>query len=150
VDGRWLFSHNGVVAGWPTSVATLAGKLPVTELLTLEAPTDAALLWALLRDRLRAGEDPLVAVTDLVATVERAAPGSRLNLMLTDGKVLVATAWTHSLSVRATGDAVVVASEPSGTEPGWTPVPERHAVRAENGACAFFEIDSGIEIDRSA
>lgn len=150
VDGRWLFSHNGVVAGWPESAATLAGKLPVTELLTLEAPTDSALLWALLRDRLRAGEDPLAAVTDLVATVERAAPGSRLNLMLTDGDVLVATAWTHSLSVRATGDAVVIASEPTGTEPGWTPVPERHAVRAENGACAFFEIDSGIEIDRSA
>jgi glutamine amidotransferase len=148
VDGRWLFSHNGVVAGWPASVAMLAEKLPVTELLTLEAPTDSALLWALLRDRLRAGEDPLVAVTDLVATVEAAAPGSRLNLLLTDGEVLVATAWTHSLSVLSMGDAAVVASEPCGTERGWTPVPQRHAVRVERGEVAFFEIEYSNE-DRS-
>ncbi|MCA1821513.1 MAG: ergothioneine biosynthesis protein EgtC, partial [Pseudonocardia sp.] len=56
--GRWLFSHNGLVTGWPDSMATLAGQLPVTELLTLEAPTDSALLWALVRHRLVAG-DPL-------------------------------------------------------------------------------------------
>jgi glutamine amidotransferase len=141
LDGRWLFSHNGVVLGWPASVATLAEKLPTTELLTLEAPTDSALLWALLRDRLRAGEDPLVAVTDLVATVERVAPGSRLNLLLTDGEVLVATAWTHSLSVLRMGDAAVVASEPCGIEPGWRPVPQRHAVRVERGDVAFAEIE---------
>jgi glutamine amidotransferase len=147
LDGRWLFSHNGVVAGWPASVATLAEKLPSTALLTLEAPTDSALLWTLLRDRLHAGEDPLAAVTDLVATVERAAPGSRLNLMLTDGEVLVATTWTHSLSVLTTGDSVVIASEPSGAESGWTPVPDRHAVRAERGRTEFIKIDYA---DRSA
>jgi glutamine amidotransferase len=149
VDGRWLFSHNGVVMGWPASVATLAGKLPVTELLTLEAPTDSVLLWALLRNRLRAGEDPLVAVTDLVAAVERAAPGSRLNLLLTNGEVMVATAWTHSLSVLRAGDAVVIASEPYNQEPGWLPVPERHAVRVEHGGFEFVEIQYSNE-ERSA
>jgi glutamine amidotransferase len=155
VDGHWLFSHNGVVLGWPESVVALAGKLPVTELLTLEAPTDSALLWALLRDRLRAGEDPLAAVTDLVAAVERAAPGSRLNLLLTDGEVMIATAWTHSLSVLAVDGSVVIASEPYDSEPGWVPVPERHAVRVEHGQYEFFEIQQSLEIqygneDRSA
>src|SRR3954449_11519935 len=43
-EGPWLFSHNGVVAGWPSSVAKLAGTLPTADLLTLDAPTDAALL----------------------------------------------------------------------------------------------------------
>src|SRR5262245_18427131 len=27
-EGRWLFSHNGVVRGWPDSVAALAAPLP--------------------------------------------------------------------------------------------------------------------------
>src|SRR3954452_20961345 len=55
-DGPWLFSHNGVVAGWPDSMVKVAERLPTRDLLTLDAPTDAALLWALVRDRLRAGD----------------------------------------------------------------------------------------------
>lgn len=57
-EGPWLFSHNGVIAGWPNSVANLARDLPVTDLMTLDAPTDAAFLWALIRHRLRAGSSP--------------------------------------------------------------------------------------------
>jgi glutamine amidotransferase len=146
VDGPWAFSHNGMVTGWPGSLATLAGKLPVTDLLTLEAPTDSAVLWALLRERLRAGEDPVRAVTELVGKVEDAAPGSRLNFLLTDGETLVATAWTHALSVREGDGAVVVASEPTDTAPGWMPVPDGHAVVARPGATELVPLDA----DRSA
>ncbi len=74
-EGRWLFSHNGVVRGWPESVAALAAALPVTDLLTLDAPTDAALLWALVRHRLRAGKDPADALAGVVADVARRRPG---------------------------------------------------------------------------
>ncbi|GHF51266.1 glutamine amidotransferase [Amycolatopsis bartoniae] len=142
VDGPWAFSHNGRVPGWPGSLAGLAGKLPVTELLTLEAPTDSAVLWALLRERLRAGEHPAEAVFDLVRRTEQAAPGSRLNLLLTDGETLVATAWTHSLSYRVRGDAVVVASEPTDPGPGWSPVPEGHAVVARRGSADLVPLDA--------
>src|ERR1700754_59853 len=38
-DGRWLFSHNGVVRGWPHSVAGLAAGLPAADLIILDAPT---------------------------------------------------------------------------------------------------------------
>src|SRR5436305_10256951 len=62
--GRWLFSHNGVVRGWPDSVAPLAARLPPTDLTTLDAPTDAVLLWALVRHRLRAGLDLGKALQD--------------------------------------------------------------------------------------
>src|SRR5262249_37633477 len=79
-SGGWLFSHNGVVTGWPDSVAKVAERLPVADLLTLEAPTDSALLWALVRHRLRAGLAPVAALADTVAEVAAAAPGSRLNL----------------------------------------------------------------------
>ncbi|GGM07392.1 gamma-glutamyl-hercynylcysteine sulfoxide hydrolase [Micromonospora yangpuensis] len=136
-DGPWLFSHNGVVRGWPDSVAGLAGDLPVTDLLTLDAPTDAALLWALVRHRLRAGEEPARAVADTVAAVAAAAPGSRLNLLLTDGRQVVASVAGHALSVRAGDGAVLLASEPTDDEPGWRGVPDGQLVLATAGGVRF-------------
>jgi glutamine amidotransferase len=121
----WLFSHNGVVAGWPDSVGKLAAALPVTDLLTLPAPTDSALLWALVHDLLRDGARPVDAVLATVAAVEAVAPGSRLNLLLTDGSTIIATTVGHALSVRRDDDAVLVASEPLDDDPGWRPVPDR-------------------------
>ncbi|SCG41360.1 ergothioneine biosynthesis protein EgtC [Micromonospora coxensis] len=129
-EGRWLFSHNGVVRGWPDSVVSLAAALPVRDLLTLDAPTDSALLWALLRHRLRCGVDPAEAVAATVGEVEKAAPGSRLNLLLTDGRTVVASAAGHALSVRATAEAVLLASEPHDDDPGWRPVPAGQLVVA--------------------
>ncbi|GIF25356.1 glutamine amidotransferase [Actinoplanes tereljensis] len=124
-EGPWLFSHNGVVTGWPGSVAELAAALPTEDLLTLEAPTDAALLWALVRDRLRAGLSPAAAVSAVVSDVAAAAPGSRLNLLLTDGDTIVATAVGHALSVRSGAGFVLVASEPLDVHPAWQPVPDQ-------------------------
>jgi glutamine amidotransferase len=132
LDGRWAFSHNGVVAGWPDGVAALAARLPVRDLLTLDAPTDSALLWALVRHRLRGGTALPDAVADTVVEVAAAAPGSRLNLLATDGSVLVASAAGHALSVRAgpAGAGVVVASEPLDADPAWRPVPDGHLLVA--------------------
>jgi glutamine amidotransferase len=133
-EGRWLFSHNGVVPGWPDTVAPLAEALPVADLLTLDAPTDAALLWALVRHRLRAGADPRDALAGVVTEVAAAAPGARLNLLLTDGTGIWATAWYHALSVRTDHRGALVASEPLDSDPGWCPVPDRHLVTAVPGA----------------
>ena len=140
-EGRWLFSHNGVVRGWPDAVTALAAVLPVRDLLTLDAPTDAALLWALVRHRLRRGDDPAAVLADTVPAVDAAAPGSRLNLLLTDGAGVWATTWTHARSVRTAPEAVTVSSEPTDLgrtdpAPGWTSVPDRHLVVAAPGRCA--------------
>jgi glutamine amidotransferase len=124
-EGPWLFSHNGRIAGWPDSVTGPAAALPVRDLITLDAPTDSALLWALVRARLRAGERPDAALGGVVAAVAAAAPGSRLNLLLTDGESIAATTCGHALSWRRTPDSgVLVASEPLDDDPGWQPVPE--------------------------
>ena len=123
-EGPWLFSHNGVVAGWPASVAKLAGTLPPVDLLTLDAPTDAALLWVLVRDRLRSGAPLAAALAGVVAEVLRAAPGSRLNLLLTDGVALAATTVGHSLSYISDSSYITVASEPLDDRPAWRPVPD--------------------------
>ncbi|MFJ6194517.1 ergothioneine biosynthesis protein EgtC [Micromonospora sp. NPDC092111] len=127
-EGPWLFSHNGVLRGWPDSVLDLAGGLPVRDLVTLDAPTDSALLWALVRHRLRGGASLAEAVAATVRAVAAAAPGSRLNLLLTDGVTAVASVWDHALSVRAAGDAVLLASEPVDDGPGWREVPDRRLV----------------------
>jgi len=129
-EGRWLFSHNGVVRGWPDSVAALAARLPATDLLTLDAPTDAALLWALVRDRLRAGLGLDKALSDTVSEVHAAAPGSRLNLLLTDGTAIAATTLGHALSIRHDGRCVLLSSEPLDDDPAWTPVPDGRLVVA--------------------
>src|SRR6266545_4004449 len=129
-DGRFLFSHNGVVAGWPDSVAPLAARLPIRDLLTLDAPTDAALLWALVRHRLRDGAEPAKAVLDTVRDVAATAPGSRLNLLLTDGAGFVATTLGHALSVRRRPGEVLLSSEPLDDDPAWQPVPDARLVVA--------------------
>jgi len=139
-EGRFLFSHNGRIIGWPESVTGLAGTLPVRDLLTLDAPTDAALLWALVRHRLRGGASTVDAVGETVLAVEAAAPGSRLNVLLNDGSTVVATAWTHSLSVLRRPDAVLIASEPFDDDPGWRPVPDRHLVVATTAGVTLTDL----------
>jgi gamma-glutamyl hercynylcysteine S-oxide hydrolase len=141
-EGRWLFSHNGLIRGWPDAAAGLAAELPVTDLLTLDAPTDSALLWALVRHRLRAGDDPAAVLAGVVRAVAAAAPGSRLNLLLTDGATVWATTWTHALSVRVEAGAVTVASEPSDGSGGWVAVPDRHLVVATPQECDVRPLDA--------
>lgn len=144
IDEEWMFSHNGVVAGWPSSVAGLAEKLPVTDLLGLESRTDSSLLWALLRHRLAAGGDPAADVAELVSDVERAAPGSRLNLVLAGRGLLVATTWRHSLSLRVTAAGVTVASEPYDDDPAWQEVPDGCLVAARTDGRRITVSSTGI------
>jgi gamma-glutamyl hercynylcysteine S-oxide hydrolase len=128
--GRWLFSHNGMVTGWPESMVTLATRLPVTDLLTLDAPTDSALLWALVRHRLTAGDALGRALGAVTAQVLATAPGSRLNLLVTDGTALAATTVHHALAVRAGDGGVLVCSEPTDSSRDWEPVPDCHLLTA--------------------
>lgn len=121
---RWLFSHNGVVAGWPHTLEQLAGQLPVRDLLTLEAPVDSAALWLLVRHGLRQGQPPGEVLAGVCREVAAAAPGSRLNLLLHDGQQVVATTMGHSLWVQQSDDGVLVASEPSDDGPRWRAVPD--------------------------
>ncbi|MBC2868351.1 ergothioneine biosynthesis protein EgtC [Streptomyces mexicanus] len=129
--GRWLFSHNGAVTGWPASLAGVARALPPEDLLSPAAGTDSALVWALVLARLRGGDGGAQALADTVLEVAAAAPGSRLNLLLTDGETITATAWGDTLWYRAEpGRRAVVASEPYDDDPLWREVPDRTLVVA--------------------
>jgi glutamine amidotransferase len=121
-QGRWLFSHNGALPGWPQSASTLAAALPPQRLLRLDAPSDSALLWALTHSWLEAGM-PLPDA--LRSTVAAAPPDARLNLLVLDGETIAATTWGDTLYWRAYRRGVLVASEPSDDGPGWHDVPDR-------------------------
>lgn len=67
-------------------------------------------------------------MTDVAAV----APGSRLNLLLTDGTSIAATTWGDTLwyLAPAGADRAVVASEPYDDDPRWCRVPDRTLVAA--------------------
>lgn len=127
--GRWLFSHNGRIEGWPASVASLTAHLPAERLLDLEARVDSAVLWALVRTRLDAGCDPADALADVVSLASASA-GGRFNLLLTDGSMIAATAAGDTLFWCRDDTGTAVASEPSDDDRSWHEVPEGSLVRA--------------------
>jgi gamma-glutamyl hercynylcysteine S-oxide hydrolase len=126
-SGSWLFSHNGLLAGWPASAAGLARVEP---LLALEAMTDSAFLWALVVERLRSGAAPEIALAATIDAVEAAGGTGRFNFLLTDGRTIVATTAGDTLWYRRADDGVTVASEPCDDERGWTEVPDRQLLTA--------------------
>jgi len=127
-----LFSHNGVLEGWPDSAAIrrVTGTLSSSSLLSLEARLDSALLWALLLRRLRGGVPPAGALSSVLAELDAAGVKGRFNVLFTDGMTIVASAWGDSLWYRSSDGAVRVASEPCDDEPGWESVPDRHVLTA--------------------
>ncbi|WP_329270292.1 ergothioneine biosynthesis protein EgtC [Streptomyces pseudovenezuelae] len=130
-SGPWLFSHNGAVKGWPSSLAPLTVSLPAAELLSMEARNDSAFVWALVLNRLRGGDEQGQALADTVLEVAEAAPESRLNLLLTNGESIAATAWGDTLwYLRRPGSGTVVASEPYDDDPHWREVPDRTLLTA--------------------
>jgi glutamine amidotransferase len=136
--GRWLFSHNGALPGWPESAAPLAAGLSFAALARVHTLTDSALLWALLLDRLEGGEDPAEA-TAAVTAAAHGATGGRVNLLLHDGERIVATTAGDTLCYLRGAHpgpdgqptpGVIVASEPFDDSAGWVDVPPLHLLVA--------------------
>lgn len=131
--GRHLFAHNGVVhAAADGAVETLRRAVSPARAASIMGSADSEVLFALALDRLDAGAPPDEALLDVIGRVEATA-GGRLNLMLTDGELLAATACGDTLYVQTSLDdngavGTVVASEPYDDEPGWQPVADRTLV----------------------
>jgi len=124
-EGAWLFSHNGFVPGFRTGVGReLRRKVSETRALGIAGATDSELLFALVLDRLDGGTPPADALVAVIGLVEELTT-ARLNLLLTDGERIAATACRNSLFVfddRQLTGAVVVASEPYDDDAGWEAV----------------------------
>lgn len=141
---RYLFSHNGAVPGWPDAGAALAGELRPVDLLGLAARTDSAVLFALVCRRLSTGR-PMERALAEVASLALASTGGRVNLLITDGQSIAATAAGDTLCYRVTGHSVVVASEPDDDQPGWHDVPDRTVLLATTGGVRVSALDDRSE-----
>jgi gamma-glutamyl hercynylcysteine S-oxide hydrolase len=126
-EGKWLFSHNGFVPGFRSGVGrTLRRQVSEKRVNAVAGAIDSELLFALVLDRLDRGASPvdaLVAVVEMVQDLTTA----RLNLLLTDGQRIAATAVRNSLFVfddRQLTGAVAVASEPYNNDAAWDAVPD--------------------------
>jgi glutamine amidotransferase len=121
-EGPWLFSHNGFVPGFSTGVGrALRRKTSETRAHAMAGKTDSELLFALVLDRLDAGATPADALVAVIGLVEELTT-ARLNLLLTDGERVAATACRNSLFVfddRQLTGAVVIASEPYDDHASW-------------------------------
>ena len=137
-DGRWLFAHNGAIAGFRDGAAArLRRALTERREAGIAGPTDSEVVFAHVLDRLDAGASPAAALAGAVGAVVAATDGagrSRLNLVLSDGERIAATACGDSLFVQSGGGAVVVASEPFDDSDGWERVPDATVIEASAAA----------------
>ncbi|HUK72174.1 MAG TPA: class II glutamine amidotransferase [Streptosporangiaceae bacterium] len=96
-----------------------------------ESSCDAALLAALLWQRLNAGLNLPEALVSLLRDVVELDPRACLNMLATDGARVVATAWGETLCYRKESAGVLIASEPHDDENGWIGVEDKTAVIAD-------------------
>lgn len=151
--GRWLFSHNGALIGWPSAAAgvvaspetaagssagvhILAAALSAADLLGLAARCDSALIWAIVLGKLRSGAGLADALTGTLADLAAAGVAGRFNLLLTDGEGIAATAAGDSLCFRREPTGVTVASEPCDDDAGWQDVPDGSVLEARKQTVA--------------
>jgi len=133
--GPWLFAHNGKVDGWGIVPAVKTGlRRPLSEVraAAIEGGADSEVLFALALDVVDSGRSPAEALVAVIAAATAVAP-SILNLILTDGHRVAATACGDSLFVLVADDSVVVASEPYDEDPAWQRVPDGSVVEARPG-----------------
>jgi glutamine amidotransferase len=134
--GPWLFAHNGAISGFCDGAGSaLRQRLSRRRLADIQGSADSEVVFALVLDAIDAGARPDRALAGAVAAVTAVAP-ARLNLVLTDGATVAATAWGDTLFVleRAgmAGGGVVVASEPSDDDPAWVRVADASVVLADS------------------
>lgn len=131
VSGRHLFSHNGVIAGYRDGVEdALRARVSLARRSRIEGDTDSEMLFALTLDRLDGGASPAEALTDTVRLVKSLGDGS-LNLLLTDGHTIAATAIGNSLFTMTNGPRRVVASEPYDHHSSWSRVDDSSVVTVD-------------------
>jgi glutamine amidotransferase len=135
-DSAWLFSHNGFVPDFDGETGrALRHNLSEARVQKIAGGTDSELLFTLVLDRLDAGASPADALASVVALVEQQQSDTRLNLLLTDGERVAATACRNSLFVlddRERTGAVVVASEPYDDRAAWEAVADRSVVELDD------------------
>jgi gamma-glutamyl hercynylcysteine S-oxide hydrolase len=118
-SGPWLFAHNGEVTGFASGGRkTLLAGVSDRRGGEIAGTADSEVLFAMVLDRIDAGSAPAGALSGVVSAVMETT-GGRLNMVLTDGHTIAATACGDSLYVLEDAPGFVVASEPYDDRSGW-------------------------------
>lgn len=124
-SGSWLLSHNGVIDRGLLAPHAAA-----------ESVCDSALLAAHIFER---GPEHLAT---LIVELGAADPSARLNVLLTDGHRVLGTRWNDTLSVLATDEGVLVASEPFDDDPAWVDLAEHHLIDVSAAGITITDLES--------
>jgi predicted glutamine amidotransferase len=156
-----MFAHNGTLHGFAQDPERLGRLIPTHLRQCIQGETDSEHAFYFLLSRLDQvvgsvggpAEADVVSgiMEDSIRTLADLFPGdgaesSQMNFVLTDGRVLVASRWGHTLfrlerrglipdardgPVEKSPEyrALAVASEPTTTESSWVEVPERSVLR---------------------
>jgi glutamine amidotransferase len=145
---RWLFMHNGQVAGYAHLRRDLEARLPDALYAARSGSTDSELLFLLLMARIEAGEEVVTAAAQVLQAVaarmhETGVTGPlRFAAALTDGRTLYAfrtanDAKPPSLYLGTHAGGTVVVSEPLDDDERWEAVPQDHAVVVDDRGVAL-------------
>ncbi|GAC1368598.1 MAG: ergothioneine biosynthesis protein EgtC [Actinomycetota bacterium] len=131
LSGTWLFAHNGEVTDFARGVKRkLLRSITPRRAEEIAGTADSEVLFAMVLDCIDAGAGAAEALVSVVTTIMEGS-GGFLNMILTDGRSLAATACGDSLFERHSAEqplGVVIASEPFDDTAEWTPVPEGSVV----------------------
>jgi len=121
VSDQWVFSLNGFVSGFRDGFGDeLRSRLTPKRAAAIEGDTDSEVVFALVLDQLDVGVAPGEALAD-VARLVRTESNGALNLLLSDGTDLFATAIDNSLYLRS-DSGLLMASEPVDDAEQWVEI----------------------------
>ena len=153
--GHWAFAHNGTLQNFAAGRARLLAAIPADLQAHIVGTTDSEHIFYLLLGTLRrlAGNlddavsaDAVLAVLSEVVRLLAAwfpthnGEETKLNFLVTDGRLIAATCWKHSLQVLdQAGECVMIASQPTSDGP-WEPISQG----------ALLVVDEQLRIHRGA
>lgn len=129
VQGRYLFSHNGFVASFADRARELRSLLPDDLYAAHRGGGDSETLFMIVLAHVReAGGDLVEGTVAALTRMARLAPGSALNVVVTDGRALVASRFraddgeADSLYSARRDGGFLIASEPLDDASAWVSV----------------------------
>ena len=134
--GRWVFAHNGTLQDFAAGRTRMLAAIPADLQSRILGMTDSEHIFYLLLGKLRtatgnldqptSAESVLTVLAEVLPLLDAWFPAhgieeTKLNFLLTDGRLIAATCWKHSLHVlERVGECVMIASQPTSDGP-WEP-----------------------------
>jgi glutamine amidotransferase len=137
----WLFSLNGRVDGFYDGVGDeLRAGLNRHWHDTFDGDADSEVLFAMVLDHVDRGISPGNALAAVVAQIRSRSAGP-LNLLLSNGRCVAATAVGNSLFVLPRDGDVTIASEPLDDDARWQRVPDGSLVEADSRSLTMAPLE---------